>query len=71
MCFYCIFYRGVKPVNDVTVKTVLKSYHLRLRKEGRWTEPAARRPAAAGRTQRAPVEEVTSQVNTGIKYFEK
>jgi hypothetical protein len=45
----------VKPVNDVTVKTVLKNYLVRLRKEGRWTEPVKR-------VQRAPVEEVTSQV---------
>jgi hypothetical protein len=48
--------RGVKPVNDVTVKTVLKSFLARVRKEGRWTGRAAR-------PQRAPVEDVTTQVH--------
>jgi hypothetical protein len=54
--------RGVKPVNDVTVKTVLKSFLGRVRKEGRWTGRAA--PAPATRPQRAPVEDVTTQVYT-------
>jgi hypothetical protein len=49
----------VKPVNDVTVKTVLKSFLARVRKEGRWTAPAP-----ATRPQRAPVEDVTTQVHS-------
>ncbi len=54
--------RGVKPVNDVTVKTVLKSFLVRVRKEGRWTGRAPP-PAPATRPQRAPVEDVTTQVH--------